>query len=130
MTKKSVKQWIKEHKTEITIGGITAVATIGAIAIALMSKNGYEMDLIAGTGNTEVPKDALEPIDSVVQFEEVADKVRRQIKMTEPFQVESHIRKLPNDWNASPEKVQEAIDLGIKLRDHETLVDGYMKNVA
>lgn len=45
----------------------------------------------------------------------------------EPFGVSGHIRNLPKNWNASPEKIAEAAELQIALLPHQTLVDAYVK---
>lgn len=51
-------------------------------------------------------------------------------KTQSPFDVCDHIRKLPNGWHASAEKIMTAAEYGYNLKPGQTWVDSYTKGVS
>lgn len=66
----------------------------------------------------------------ITTVETEAITVSKTLNNGNPFGVEGFIRNLPDGWHPSAEKIAQAAALGIKLGEHQTLVDPYMKNVA
>ena len=66
----------------------------------------------------------------ITTVETEAITVSKTLNNGVPFGVEGFIRNLPDGWHPSAEKIAQAAALGIKLGEHQTLVDPYMKNVA
>ena len=135
--KKGILTWIKAHRGELIIAGVSIVAIIFAIICA---KNNEELSEIWSTLKASIkvpvtPTSALSeptPIPSVNKITEVMDISESMIlegKQTTPilFDVAQHIRKLPLGWNPSPEKIAEAESLGIVLDAGHTIVDAYQK---
>jgi len=136
--RKGLIRWIKEHKKELLIAGIS----IGAlILIVLGIKN---KDEIMALWNTlrKVPKQPTVkvtetvrkvtteyPIEPVQPVQDVFDAVSSKSDSL-PFEVSRHIRNLPEGWHASPEKIAEALENNIILMDGQTWVERYMKGEA
>ena len=119
--------WIREHKKEIAIAGISITALVG-LALGIKNKETMEVFWNALKNNdpkipikTETPKIA----EQVSDIESVVIPMHREYK--EPFDVSSHIRNLHEGWKASPEKLAKAAACGIELLPGQTLVEGYTK---
>lgn len=107
------KEWCEEHKKELIIAGVGAFA-IGACAffgIRRFNTNAMEetaMNMLVIPDNDIVP-------------------IHRDYTDTVPFEVNSHIRKLPEGMQASPIKQATALEYGYELGPHETWVQSYTK---
>lgn len=106
MLVEKVKKYCKKHKTEIiVIGGVSFVAAVTLVGIKLHNEKMAEQ---------------------VVK--EVADiSVSHDFSSTLPFEVRSHIRKLPDGMHASPTKELTALEHGYRLNPGETWVEAYVK---
>lgn len=138
--RKSLIQWVKEHKKQLIIAGIG----IGTLIL-----------IIWGIKNRKTIESLLDPLRDVVKnptaknAEEISKAVMERAPVPEPiplpepdpvivpvtasnleelpFAVRRHIRNLPDGWHASPEKIEEALKNNIILMDGQTWVDSYMK---
>ena len=125
-------QWIKEHKKKLIIAGIGIGS---AILIILGIRNRAKIKAVWDSlkrsathprvNSTEVftrisVESHPEPIQEA--FTAVASNSE-----TIPFEVNRHIRNLPDGWHASPEKISEAQKHNIILMDGQTWVDSYVK---
>lgn len=140
--KKGFIKWVKAHKKELIIAGISIASIIGII-IAIKNKDSIVAlweSLRKSIDRTPVKSvansyDAVENIiyESVSVAETVSEAqiiqfpVGRNIQST--FDVSDHIRNLPNGCNASAEKIATAAEHGFKLKLGQTWVDGYTKGV-
>lgn len=129
--KKTFKEWVKNHKTELAIAGISATALI---ALFIGKKN---HDTIIETLNElkSVPRKTASLIpESKKQLIQVAvpDVIdNKQSVKRIPHDVCEHIRTLSPGCYASPAKIEEAISKGIRLLPGQTLIDAYRTgNVA
>lgn len=124
--------WIKGHRKELTIAGIS----IGTLIL-----------IVFGIKNREIVKvvwDSLRKAvkQSTAKAAETAAKVTVEIPQepiqevitavasnseTLSFEVSRHIRNLPEGWHASPEKIAKALKNNIILMDGQTWVESYMK---
>lgn len=133
--RKSLIQWIKGHKKQLIIAGIS-IGTL--ILIILGIKNKATIKAVWDSLRGVVKHPTAEPAKEVVKVisetppvpaSEIVTCVASNSK-TLPFEVSRHIRNLPDGWHASPEKIAEALKNNIILVDGQTWVDSYMKGVA
>lgn len=135
--KKGFVAWVKAHKKELIIAGVSIGAII-AVALGIKNKDalmkmwGTLMDSIKEPVTPVSKLTEAAPITSVINITDVKENhvvnlsnVNRTIQY--PFDVSKHIRNLHPGWNASAEKIAEAEMLGIVLQPGQTIVDGYTK---
>lgn len=111
--KTSFKDNLKKHKKKI----ITATVIIGTSAVAVvlgvkLFNSKATKELLLENATKALSDDKL----SLDNF--VADK-------TVDISVPSYIRNLPSGQKASAEKIRQACDFGISLKEGQTLVDQY-----
>lgn len=125
-------QWIKEHKKQLIIAGIS----IGAlIAIVLGIKN---REAIKGLWNSlrkvaEKPTVAatkVVPIEAPTPVVEDVVTVVVQHHENIPHDVAKHLRNLPLGQHASAEKIATALENGFELAEGQTWVTNYATGVA
>lgn len=138
--KGKVIRWIREHRKELAIAGVSIAAVIGAVLLyrnraALKEYWNWLMRFIsknsrnaakAAEGTAKTAGGAAKATETVVKAAESAGKVGEVI----PFKVSGHVRTLPKGRYASPAKIAEAAARNIPLEPGQTLVDGYWKGVA
>ncbi|KGK86725.1 hypothetical protein DP73_15855 [Desulfosporosinus sp. HMP52] len=138
--KKGLLAWVKAHKKELVIVGISLTALIGII---LCIKNRDSIDALWKSLSgaiekfpTEAPKISQTTIEKIAQSSvTVTDVINSKelpvintaMTYQNPFEVSDHIRNLHEGWRASAKKITEAEAMGIILQPGQTLVDAYMK---
>lgn len=138
--KKRFLAWVKAHKKELIIAGISIAALIGIIlgiknrdSIKVLWKSLGRAIVKSPTETLEVSQTTIEKIaqSSVTVTDVIHPTEIPVINMTRtfqnPFEVSDHIRNLHEGWRASAEKIVEAETMGIILQPGQTLVDAYMK---
>lgn len=138
--KKGFLAWVKAHKKELIIAGISTAALIGIIlgiknrdSIEALWKSLSRAIVKSPTDTLEVSQTTIEKIvqSSVTVTDVIHPTEIAVINMTRtfqnPFEVSDHIRNLHEGWRASAEKIVEAEAMGIILQPGQTLVDAYMK---
>lgn len=125
--------WVKAHRKQLLIAGLSATALIGII-IGLKNKESIK-ELWEPLENSlsKTPKKLPECITIVQTGPPVIEEVipvRLYTSPQEPFDVSQHIRNLSGGRHHSAEKAAEAAELGIDLLPHQTLVDTYTKCAA
>ncbi len=136
---KNVIRWIKAHKRELIIAGVSIAAVIGAVLLyrnrkTLMEYWKYLTSLIPKTkAATETTVKATE--EAVKAAESVAETLGATAEATHtaniiPIEVAKHVRNLPKGWRPSPGKIATAFENGIELAEGQTWVDGYWKGMA
>ena len=130
--RRNLIHWIKKHRKQLIIAGIS----IGALILLIIGIN--NKDTIQAVWNSliealkhptsETTEDVSQVITkaSPIPVPEMSHDVTYITKVV-PFEVSSHIRNLPEGFHASPEKIAEALALNITLIEGQTLVDSYMK---
>ncbi|MDD3221022.1 MAG: hypothetical protein PHG07_01375 [Lachnospiraceae bacterium] len=114
--KRTIKEWIKEHKTGLIITGVTVASVIGVIIIANKIELPSHSPLPANTKLKDIP--ALSNSEcKVIDF----STSKKSIDVSE------HLRNLPERWNASPVKIALATEHGYELAPHQTWVNSYSK---
>lgn len=130
---KKVIRWIKSHKKELIIAGLSIEGIIGAI---LLIKNRAELkaywETLLSTVKTPPAERTLPVLESTAKTtEEVVKKVTTTAKADViPFEVSMHIRKLPKGQHASPAKIATALENGFELMNGQTWVESYVKGVV
>lgn len=125
--------WVKAHKKQLLIAGVSVTAIIGII-IGLKNKESIK-ELWEALENSlsKTPEKLPESITIVQTAPPVIEEVipvRLYTSPQEPFDVSQHIRNLSGSRHHSIEKAAEAAALGIDLLPHQTLVDTYTKCAA
>lgn len=131
--KKGFIAWVKTHKKQLLIAGISVTAIIGII-IGLKNEEAIK-ELWETLKNSlrKTPKKLPEPItmaQTALPVVEEVIPVRMYTSPQEPFDVSQHIRNLTGGRHHSVEKAAEAAMLGVDLLPHQTLVDTYTKCAA
>lgn len=131
--------WVKVHKKERIITGVSSTAIIAIIfcyrnkkylttlwttlqaAIAKI----LESEPVVAEAIIEAPEtivDVIEPMKLMVVDSSNIDQIS--------FEVSKHIRNLPKGWKPSSVKVETAAENGIHLLQNQTWVADYMKSGA
>ena len=126
--------WERNKKKVLIIGGVVVAVGVGVLvfknkdALIELVKGGKKLaSKVPPIADTTIIETTTEVITTV---ETEASTVSKTLNNGDPFGVEGFIRNLPDGWHPSAEKIAQAAALGIKLGEHQTLVDPYMKNVA
>ena len=125
--------WDRNKKTMIIIGGILLVAgtsyaiykkwdTIKGVLVSIEPE-----PIMINNPKVSVDIQAAQITKVLPEQPEIITKI---INNGESFDVSRHVRNLPIGWKASPEKIEEAVALGINLLENQTFVEPYIKNVA
>lgn len=137
--KNKLIQWIKEHKKELILAGVSFTAIISIIlsiknrgsitALWEYLKNSIEKAQTKMQPNSygNMEKITVRPIAKIVSIPEVPLETTKI-----PINVCAHIRNLPDGHHASPEKMAEAFEQNIFLKPNQTLVKSHIRelNVA
>lgn len=121
----NLKTYCKEHKPEIILIGLGAVCIGTGVALGVRYRKNSVLD--RNLIGQEAKSIEATPYN-VIRNPEFYDAVPiTRSGYNHPFDVSSHIRTLPNGWNASLEKQAAAKAMGITLEPGQTLVNGYVK---
>ena len=121
--KKTCISWIKEHKKELIVAGVSVSAIILAI-LGLKNQKALEE---AWKSLKKLAEKVLEEIYTV-EAPLVQDTVSavEKISVTHvPHDVQLHLRMLPQGQKPSAEKLAQAVELGIELLPGQTFVNPY-----
>ena len=130
--RKSLIQWIKDHKKELIIAGIS-IGTL--ILIILRIKNRALINDVWDSLKEVVKHPSVKCKEKIVKvmaevptepIQEIVPVVPSSLTNL-PIEVRTHIRNLHEGWHASPEKIAEALKNNIILMDGQTWVDSYIK---
>ena len=126
--KKTFVDWIKEHKKELIIAGVS-IAAIIAVIIGIKNQKALEeawaslRKLVEKAPETmpvakSVPDTDVSPVKEIVEINIIsADRI--------PHDVVEHIRNLPEGWKASAQKIATAAEHGYNLLPGQTWVEAY-----
>lgn len=130
--RKSLIRWIKDHKKQMIIAGIS-IGTLILIILGIKNRAAIKAvwDSLKGVVKHPTAKAAEEVAKVVTDIPPApaSEIVTAVVSNSEtlPFEVSRHIRNLPDGWHASPEKAAEALKNNIILMDGQTWVDSYVK---
>lgn len=123
----TAKDFIQKHKKQIIIGTIVIVVT--AVAGVVVYK---KWDMIKGAKivNTVLGTAKSYSIDTSEVLETAEACVIEQASENKIIDIDLFVRNLPDSWNASPKKLEQAKELGIELAEHQTLVNPHIRHIA
>ena len=138
--KTGILAWIKAHKKELIIAGISITAIISAILVIKNRESIMRMWESLRLSITKQPLKATEgksmlstrsapisvPVIEIVPVKEIT-VVRTTDIAQSPFDVSDHLRKLHDGWQASANKMATAAEHGYNLQPGQTWVDSYTK---
>ncbi len=121
--------WLKSHKTELIVAGVSIAAITGLI---LGMKNKDTVLEFLKTTKSKIKSVSLEintlQDDNVIL--ESSKTTRIYTAPQNPYNVDWHIRNMSGGRHHSAEKEAEALALGIELLPNQTIVDSYTKGLA
>ena len=138
--KESFITWVKEHKKQLVIAGVSITAIVLAIknretlmkvwaefkdAIMEITKSADRITV----ESTKLPV----KVEEVVNVVEVINPLMVVDSTTidkNPFEVQKHVRNLALGYHPSPEKIATALENGIELLPNQTWVRDYTKGLA
>ncbi len=125
--KKTFVDWIKEHKKELILAGVSIASIITAI---ICVKNHTALE-----ENWTNLRKLIEKTDVIPTSNEVANadvissknivEISNITNDRMPHDVSEHIRNLPDNWKASAEKIATAAEHGFNLQPGQTWVESY-----
>ena len=136
-----MKEFAKKHKKAIIITATVAgILFVGGTAIYLNRAKLAELlncediaDFFA-TKSKELSNSDLNllELNKKKDSSQFKDKVGgiHLLNNGEPLSVKGHARNLPAGQNASAEKIEAAIKIGVVLEENQTYVEDYIKNCA
>ena len=130
---KTIGVWVKEHRKQIMISCcVVTAATLSYVGFTHKDEIvDFFSDFIDSNKKAcRLLDDSIQSIEVKSELKDVAnangviESVEKKITHC-PHDVSGHLRKLPEGWHPSPEKLQEAFNRHIKLPEGYTFVDGY-----
>ena len=131
-TKKGLLAWVKSHKTELILAGVSITTIIGVI-FGLKNKDALvELWTTLSKSITKAPMETAVAVSvaTATPVLETVASTRVYTPPTEVFDVCRHVRTMTEGWHHSAEKAAEAAALGIELLPNQTLVGPYTKGAA
>ena len=125
--------WVKEHKIQLLLAGISITAVIGTV-IGLKNKDAIQelwsslQDSIKVKPEMPLRFSTITPI-SLCESQDMHSS-QRNLTAEQIINVKSHIRELSGGRRHSHVKELEAAELGITLLPNQTIVDAYTKCAA
>lgn len=133
MEKKDFITWLKAHKKQLIIAGVSVVAVI-ALVLGIKNKEMLKellLTLECRCKKADIPQKTSSNAVEVFEIVPMVETATRQYTpCSTSFDVNSHIRLLPEGSHHSMEKAAEAFAAGIELLPNQTIVDGYVKGAA
>lgn len=125
--KEGLIQWLKEHKNQLIIAGVS-VGTLILIILGIKNKEKIMAVWDSLKGALKPVVKSTEEVEKIppVSTVKTASTAKTCVEM-KPFEVNGHIRNLHEGWHASPGKISEARKNNIILTDQQTWVNGYTK---
>lgn len=129
-------EWIKTHKKELLIAGVSITAIIAAVLVyqnresiaalwdTMKKTSVSELPVVTTASKVIVTPTAVNTVEAVI---EPTEKIVRSLPQG-PFEVTDHIRNLPEGWCASAGKIATAAEHGYELLPGQTWVERYVKN--
>lgn len=126
--KKTFVDWIKEHKKELIIAGVS-IAAIIAVIVGIKNHNVLEEALASLRKLVEkapdtIPAAKLVPVKEVLPVKDIVE-INIITACRVPHDVAEHLRNLPEGWKASAQKIATAAEHGYDLKLGQTWVEAY-----
>lgn len=126
--KKSFMGWVKEHREELMIAGVSFAVVI-ALIISIKNqkalKEAWEsLRILVEKRPNVTPVGKPFAVDVVTPVKEIA-KINNVTADRAPHDVAEHLRNLPEGWKASAKKIATAVEHGYDLCPGQTWVEAY-----
>lgn len=127
--KQTFIKWVKAHKKELVVAGVSVAALIGIIVgvkykdSILVLWDSLKKDVVELP--TQSAGKSIPMAESIAEMKIIEFPINRNLQ--NPFDVHDHIRNLPNGNHASLEKIASAPEHGYTLQPGQTWVEGYTK---
>lgn len=126
--KMTFANWIKRHKKELIIAGLSITAII-ALIIGIKNRKALEQAWASLIELVEKKPDSISVKKPVVapRVTSIEDPLEIGAVSTSriPHDVAEHLRNLPKGWEASVEKIATAAEHGYNLLPGQTWVEAY-----
>ncbi|HHX60379.1 MAG TPA: hypothetical protein GX707_06540 [Epulopiscium sp.] len=129
-------KWVKAHKKELFLAGISIASLIGII-VGIKNKDSINKlwtvlqktvsRMPADKVATKVTENSISVVETVSASDIILLPAHNEYRAI--FDVKGHIRNLYEGWNTSPEKMAAAAEHGIELLPGQTWVESYTKGV-
>lgn len=133
MERKEFVAWLEAHKMQLIMGGVSVVA-ITMLVLGIKNKKALKDFLFVlekKCAKSKIPQMSYSDIEEIYESVPAIEKATRwYTSCGKCFEVNSHIRLLPEGRHHSVEKAAEALAAGIELLPNQTIVDGYVKGAA
>lgn len=126
-------KWVKQHKKQLILAGISISAIVGIILGAKNKESLEELWITLKKATKIEPQTELKTTSItqvIIQENDMLMTSRKYTLPQEPVDVCMHIRELTGGRVHSAEKAAEAEVLGILLQPNQTLVNPYTKYAA
>lgn len=131
--KKTIVGWIKEHKKELIIAGVS-IATIITVIISIKNHKALEEAWESLRKLVEKAPETMPVAKSIFTADVVPAKEIVEINIIAadrgPHDVAEHIRNLPEGWKASAQKIATAVEHGYDLLPGQTWIKTYRTGKA
>lgn len=128
--KKQVLDWIKVHKKQLIIAGIS-ITTLMLLVLGLKNKDALAELYCSLEKNIKKVPSKSTPVAALPDIAiPTVSAVRTYTLPQTSFDVSQHIRTLAEGRQHSAQKAAEAARLGIILLPNQTIVDTYTKYAA
>lgn len=121
-------EWVKAHKKELIIAGVS-IAAIIAVIIGIKNHKALEEACASLKKMLERTPECIPVEKAIVVKEAVPAKDIVEINIISsdriPHDVAEHLRNLPEGWKASAEKIATAAEHGYDLLPGQTWVEAY-----
>lgn len=122
--KKKGIEWIKGHKTELFVAGIS----IGTIIVLILKMKNYEMIEEKIRELNKIVKN-IQEVPQVVEETNNTEKMSMSVlcehALHAPHEVRMHLRNLPTGYKPSLMKIEAATKYGLELLPGQTFVEAY-----
>ena len=126
--KKTFLDWIKKHKKELIIAGVS-IAAIIALSMGIKNREAQGEAWSSLRKLLEKTPEAIPTVNSASNVQVMHAKVIEEVDILRtdkiPHDVAEHLRNLPEGWKASAEKIATAAEHGYNLRPGQTWVEAY-----
>ena len=123
--KKTFLDWIKKHKKELIIAGVS-IAAIIAVIMGIKNREALGEAWSSLRKLVEKTPEAIPTVNSASNVQVMHAKVIEEVDILRtdkiPHDVAEHLRNLPEGWKASAEKIATAAEHGYNLRPGQTWV--------
>ena len=121
MRENNLKNWVKNHKSDLIYIGSVVIVSIGTFL--LIGK--------LNAAKKSVPLNvSIKPIKTVCSCKEFINVSDLEEKALKSINVREHLRNLPNGHHPSLQKITEATTLGLDLLENQTIVSAHVRCYA